>query len=347
MNAENNPTNLNVAHVAVQPSGHEFFIEGQETILEGALRAGVPLNYGCSGGSCGLCKARVISGEIQKTRFHDYVRTEADKREGMVLMCSNSAVGEVVIEAGVAGGSEEIPFQQISATVKSITPLTSEMLLLHLRTPRTNRLRFLGGQSVNLVINNTHNAILPIASCPCDDQNILFHVRRTQNNPFSDHVFNHLKNNDVVEIEGPKGSFLFRENSSPVLNFFAFDTGFAPTKSLIDHAMSLDTGAAVYLYWIGSTPDSIYFLNMGRAWADALDNFHFEAIVAEFDVANYAGSHEAQFDALLSRIQQERPDFPNGDIYIAGPDAAVKKTERFFLSSGVPQSQLVTYERVD
>ncbi|NTU73348.1 2Fe-2S iron-sulfur cluster binding domain-containing protein, partial [Candidatus Roizmanbacteria bacterium] len=56
------------AHVTVLPSGHDFFVEGQDTLLEGALRSGVPLNYGCSGGNCGLCKARIVSGEVKKTR---------------------------------------------------------------------------------------------------------------------------------------------------------------------------------------------------------------------------------------------------------------------------------------
>ena len=61
------------AHVTVLPSGHDFFIDGPDSLLEGALRSGVPLNYGCSGGNCGLCKVRVIAGQVKKTRHHDYV----------------------------------------------------------------------------------------------------------------------------------------------------------------------------------------------------------------------------------------------------------------------------------
>ena len=67
------------AHVSIFPSGHDFSIDGPASILEGALRAGVPLNYGCSGGNCGLCKAKVVSGQVKKTRHHDYVLTEAEK----------------------------------------------------------------------------------------------------------------------------------------------------------------------------------------------------------------------------------------------------------------------------
>src|SRR4030065_504070 len=34
------------AHVTIRPSGHEFFAEGNDTILDAALRAGVALDYG-------------------------------------------------------------------------------------------------------------------------------------------------------------------------------------------------------------------------------------------------------------------------------------------------------------
>ena len=330
------------AHVTVLPSGHDFFIDGPDTILEGALRAGVPLNYGCSGGNCGLCKAKLISGEIKKSRFHDYVRTEADKRDGLVLMCSNTAVTDLVIEAEVAGGVQDIPFQQIPATVKSITNLTPDMALLHLQTPRSNRLRFLAGQSVNLILGKSLHAVLPVASCPCDDRNILFHVHRMPGNLFSDYVFNRLKNHEVVEIEGPQGEFILQEKSTRPLFFFAFDSGFAPIKSLIEHAMSLEAAEAIHLYWIGSNDGSIYLPNVGRAWADALDNFNYKQIVAGYDLANPAGKRETLLKSLLQEILETHADLKDGDIYIAGPEAATRISEQFFLQLGMPKTRVFT-----
>ena len=331
------------AHVTVLPSGHDFFIDGPDTILEGALRAGVPLNYGCSGGNCGLCKAKVVSGQVKKTRFHDYVRTEADKRDGLFLMCANTAVTDVVIEAAVAGGVQDIPFQQIPATVKLISTLTQDMALLHLQTPRTNRLRFLAGQSVNLLLGSKSlKADLAIASCPCDDRNILFHVHRMPGNLFSDYVFNRLKNHEVVEIEGPYGEFILQEKTTRPLYFIAFDTGFAPIKSLIEHAMSQEAAEAIHLYWIGSHDDSIYLPNVGRAWADALDNFHYTQMVAGFDLANPAGKREDTLKAMLQGILNDHPDLKDGDIYIAGPDAATKIAEQFFLGLGLPKTRVFT-----
>ncbi len=328
------------AHVTVLPSGNDFFIDGPDTILEGALRAGIPLDYGCSGGNCGLCKAKVISGQVRKTRFHDYVRTEADKRDGLFLMCSNTAVTDLVIEANVAGGVQDIPFQQISATVKSVTMLTPDMALLHLQTPRTNRLRFLAGQSVTLIVGKSLKAELAIASCPCDDRNILFHVHRVPGNLFSDYVFNKLKNHEVVDIEGPQGEFILHEKTTRPLYFIAFDTGFAPVKSLIEHAMSLEAAETIHLYWIGSHADSIYLPNVGRAWADALDNFEYTQMVADFDLANPNGKREESLKSLLQGMFVQHPDMLDADIYIAGPQAACGITEQFFLKLDLPKSRV-------
>lgn len=56
------------AHIKIKPSNHEFWLEGNDSLLEAGVRSGLALNYGCTSGNCGLCKARVISGEVKKPR---------------------------------------------------------------------------------------------------------------------------------------------------------------------------------------------------------------------------------------------------------------------------------------
>ncbi len=330
------------AHVTILPSGHDFFIEGHDTLLEGALRAGVPVNYGCSGGNCGLCKAKVVSGQIKKIRLHDYVLTEVEKSQGYALMCSNTAVTDVEVEANVAGSVQDIPSQQIAATVKSITAMTPAMSLLHLQTPRSNRLRFLAGQSVTLQLGHSLTAELPIASCPCDDRNLFFHVRRKPGNVFSDYCFNRLRNQEVVDITGPHGEFILQEKSPRSIYFIAFDTGFAPIKSLIEHAMSLDAAEAIHLYWIGSDKGSIYLPNVGRAWADALDDFHYAALVVGYNLEAVTGKREEALKSTLQAIVNDHPEVRDGDVYIAGQESASRVAEQFFLDLGLPKTRVFT-----
>jgi CDP-4-dehydro-6-deoxyglucose reductase len=304
------------AHVTITPSGHEFFVEGGDSLLEAALRAGLALDYGCSIGNCGQCKARIVAGEIRKTRHADYALSAAEKNAGVALMCCNTAVTDLIIETNEAHGAADMPQQEIAAKVKSVSPLPGGMRLLHLQTPRTRRLRFLAGQSVLLSIPGGPSTSFPVASCPCEDRNLQFHVRRRPGHAFAERVFDGLKSGDAVRLEGPQGTFVLKENSPRPLVFVAWESGFAPIKSLIEHATALEAAETLHLYWISATKSGRYFENLCRSWGDALDNFTYVPI----DLRGGAADESAAINALEQMLQCHCR-FQDSDFYIAGPQA--------------------------
>jgi CDP-4-dehydro-6-deoxyglucose reductase len=323
------------AHVQLQPSGHEFFVEGNDSLLEAALRAGLALDYGCSAGSCGKCKARVLSGQVQRMRHSDYVLGAAEKGAGTILMCCNTAVGDLVIEAREAHGATDMPLQSIEARVKSVAPLPGDMRLLHLQTPRSNRLRFLAGQSVTLELPGGMSASHPVAGCPCDDRNLQFHIRRREGDAFAAQVFENLDSADTVRIEGPRGSFVLNEESDRPLVFIAGGTGFAPIKSLIEHAMALDTAESLHLYWAAADRSGLYLDNLCRSWGDALDNFHYTPLTQEG-----AASEDVVMQDMLQKLLQGQPRLADCDVYVAAPAPWANAAEFQLLEHGLPRAQL-------
>jgi CDP-4-dehydro-6-deoxyglucose reductase, E3 len=315
------------AHVQVEPSGREFFVDGNDSLLEAALRSGLSLDYGCSAGSCGKCKARVVSGQVQRTRHSDYALTAAEKNAGVVLMCCHTALTDLVIEAREAHGARDMPLQAIDARVKSVSPLGDEVRLLHLQTPRSNRLRFLAGQSATLSLAGGIGAALPVASCPCDDRNLQFHVRRAPGDAFAERVFAGLKGADVVHLEGPRGEFVLDEASPRPLVFIAGEEGFAPIKSLIEHAMALDVAETLHLVWVARGAGGHYLDNLCRSWSDALDNFHYAPIASDDESA-------------LERVLQDHPRLAERDVYVAGPAAWASAVEFQLLERALPRAQL-------
>jgi CDP-4-dehydro-6-deoxyglucose reductase, E3 len=317
------------AHVVIQPSRHEFFVDGADTILDAALRSGLALNYGCSNGNCGLCKARIVSGQVQKVRHQDYVLSEAEKTQGYTLLCSNTAVGDLVIEALESAAPADIPPQQIVARVKATQALGDDLMLLHLQTPRTNRLRFLAGQNLTLTAGGV-SAQHPIASCPCDDRNLQFHIVRDAEDSFAHKAFGSLKAGDAVTLFGPWGDFVLRADSPRTIVFIACDTGFAPIKSLLEHAMALELSEHLYLYWLATPATGHYLANLCRSWADALDNFTYIPITAEHGDAL----------ELVSSIGADHADLSAFDIYLAGPEKFVHTATTTLLERGFPRAQL-------
>ena len=306
--------------VTVQPAGHEFFVEGSDTLLEAALRAGIPLDYGCSNGNCGECKARLVSGQVKKVHPHDYVLKEAERENGAILLCSYAPITDVVVEAHVAG-ADDIPEQSIPTKVKAVEHFNDHLAALHLTAPRSQRLRFLAGQHVTLSAHGAEGEYY-VASCPCEDRHIELHVRR-DNRGFSRQVFNGLRKEDGVQIIGPHGHFVMKLDSRRPVIFIAWEEGFAPIKSLVQHAMSLEIAESMHLYWAAGEAGH-YQDNLCRAWADALDEFSYQPL----DVGQGAA---AVAEAILAR----HPDLSRADIYAAGPDVFLKALEAGALARGL------------
>lgn len=323
------------AHVTLQPSGRDFFVEGNDTLLEAALKAGLALNYGCSSGNCGLCKARVISGQVMQTRHYDYVLSDPEKQQGYTLMCCHTAVSDVVLEALEAHSANDIPKQQLTARVKAVTQLSQDMMLLHLQTPRSHRLRFLAGQSATLGHTAVGSAELPIASCPCNDRDLHFHVERGLGGALGERVWNGMKAGENITVYGPWGDYVLSEDSQNDVIFIAFDRGFAPIKSLLEHSMARESNEEMGLVWAASTPDGHYLNNLCRAWADALENFHYLPV----SMANRE-SAEAAVAGVVEKLLAEFPKARQADIYLAGPEAYIAPAVAQLAAAGFSKSQV-------
>jgi len=323
------------AQVTVRPSGRQFFVEGRDTLLQAGLKAGLKLNYGCGNGTCGLCKARVVSGDVVRVMPSDYPLSEAERLQGHALLCAHSAgSGEIVIETLEALGPREIPEQEVTVRVHSVKPLAADTLLVHLQTPRTNRLRFLAGQSATLyggAGGTDAQRTYPIASCPCDDRNLHFHVARDPGDALAAMLFaGAIRGSDTLTLWGPTGDFVLAESERP-LAFIACDTGFAPIKSLIEHAMAVDASESLSLDWLALRPDGQYLANQCRAWAAALDDFRYAAHAAT-DAGDGARTVVAAMAAALP--------LPAHDVYVAGPAAFVEAAAQALAAAGVLPSRL-------
>lgn len=295
------------ASVKVQPSGHEFFVEGNESILEAGLKAGLHLDYGCSSGNCGSCLTRVVSGEVQRIGDHDYVLSERERQQGNILTCCWTAVTDVVLEAHEAACAADLPHQLIRTKVAKIEPISQEAAILHLKTPRTETLRFMAGQSVRLSDEDANSGDYPIASCPCDGRNLEFLIQRTPGDEFAETVLSRNIKSQVVQVEGPVGEFVLQEESVRPAVFVAFGVGFAPIKSLVEHSISIDQVEHMHLYRIDAPLSRSRMDNLCRAWSDSLDNFSFTLLDETLLAADIA-----------RHIAGDIPEPGDCDFYVAG-----------------------------
>ena len=68
-----------------------------QTVLEAAEEVGVPIEYACRQGYCGLCKIKLLSGEV--TMDVDDGLTPLDRSSGVILACQAKASADISVDA--------------------------------------------------------------------------------------------------------------------------------------------------------------------------------------------------------------------------------------------------------
>ncbi len=317
--------------VKVQGTGLSFEVQPKETLLDAGLRAGLNLPYNCGTGTCGGCRIRVVSGEVAETPF-DFRFTEAERAAGWVLPCRAETCSDLEIEARLLETAADVPEQRVLAKVSRVELLQPGMIQLAVRTPRTQTLQFLAGQRVSLGFAGLPARELSLASCPCDGMHLRFQIRRDDADPFAAFVFQRLRRGDRVELTGPMGRFLLHDESPRKRLFVAWESGFAPVSSIIDHALALDPDRTMHLYWLSAIPEGHYLSNYCRTWVDALDDFHYHSV----DLAPWG---EQTLEAALEGVLRDRPDLIDYDVYAALPEASLEPARQRFMARGLPPSQ--------
>ena len=136
---------------------------------------------------------------------------------------------------------------------------------------------------------------------------------------FSGYVFGACRTGDELDVTAPFGDFVFTEEVKRPALLIAFETGFAPVKSLIEHVTGGEGETPLHLYWItrasGRPPGTAsgpYLDNLCRAWNDAFDNFRYTPVAVD-------GDDEAALEACARRIAGEHADLSASDAYVCAP----------------------------
>jgi len=252
--------------VRVQPSGHEFGVEEGESVLTAALRQDLVLPYGCRNGACGSCKGRIVEGRVDYGVYQKKALTEEERAHGKALFCQARPLTDLVIEARTIGAAKDIPIRTLPCRVQKMERLADDVMALHLKLPANERLQFLAGQYIEFLLKDGSRRSFSMGNAPHDDELIQLHVRRVAGGQFTDHVFGRMKERDILRFEGPLGTFFLREDSAKPIVFVASGTGFAPIKSIIEHALRKGATRPMVLYWGGRRPKDLYMDALARQW---------------------------------------------------------------------------------
>lgn len=328
--------------VTVRPSGHTFQVDVDESILAAALRQGIGMPYGCKNGACGSCKGSVVEGDFVQGEHAERALSRQEAAEGKALFCCATARSDMVIECREVQGAGDIPVRKMPVRVAALTQLTSDVMVIRLQLPATERMQFLAGQYVEFLLRDGKRRSYSIASAPHEEGPIELHVRHMPGGTFTDFVFGAregqpaMKERDILRFEGPLGSFFLREDSDKPIILLASGTGFAPIKAIVEHAAYQKIERPMTLYWGGRRPADLYMRELCEQWAGTLPNFTFVPVVSDA-LPEDAWAGRTGFVHLA--VMEDHPDLSGHEVYACGAPVMVDSARRdFHARCGLPEN---------
>ncbi|MEE8495295.1 MAG: FAD-binding oxidoreductase [Xanthomonadales bacterium] len=324
--------------VSIADSGKTFLVREGESILTAALRQGVMLPYSCKNGTCGSCKGNVLSGEVHYP-FHPPLALERSEiAEGFALMCQAEPMENLVVKVKEIEAVRDIQVRLMPARVIEKTVLSKNVVRLRLKLPKAQRLQFLAGQYVDVLLAGGKRRAFSIASCPSLEDEIELHIRHVEGGGFTGYVFDELKVRDILRFEGPLGNFFVRNDKieRPMI-MMGGGTGFAPLKSMIENLLEQDDQREIHLYWGARISEELYLDDLPSQWAREHAHIHYRRAICE-PGSPHAGD---EFTGLVhAAVIDDFPDLTGFDVYMSGPPAMIATAKQAFVQHGVEDQRL-------
>ncbi|MDF1584283.1 MAG: FAD-binding oxidoreductase [Methyloprofundus sp.] len=305
-----------------------FEANNDKSILDSALNANLVFEYSCKTGQCGVCKTTLLGGEITELQ-QQLALTPEDKSNHKILTCCCAPKTDILIDVKDLSALHGIETKTLPARISAIKKHTAEIIEVTLRLPPTANFTFLEGQYLD-VIQNSIRRSYSIASS-ANQKEISLLIKRFENGKMSDYWFNQARENDLLRVEGPKGTFFLRDHTKPLL-FLGTGTGIAPIISILnslDENPDYQQQKPITVYWGNRYPEEF-------VWQPDFNKL-------EVNVTKVCSKPNQDWVGETSYVQniaiQKQPSLVDCAAYACGSNAMIQSAKQVFMDAGLSEDQ--------
>ena len=323
--------------VTIVPSGRQFGVPRDETILSAALRDNIGLPYGCKDGACGSCKCKLLEGRVIHGAHQQKALSDQEEAQGYVLTCCATPQTDLVLEARQVVGLDDHPVQKMPVRVISLHKAAPDVMVLRLQLPATHSFNYHAGQFVEFILPGGIRRSYSMANAPHTTRlsapqgdgmiGMELHIRHMPGGLFTDQVFNRMQAKDILRIEGPMGSFFVRADSQRPMILLASGTGFAPIKAIIEHLQHVGHDRPVHLYWGCRSKQDLYLHDWVQSMAPSLPWLSYTPVLSE---PRTDDAWRGRLGLVHEAVLLDHPDLSGFDVYACGAPVMVDAARRDF-----------------
>jgi CDP-4-dehydro-6-deoxyglucose reductase len=325
-------------HITLKPSDTTLTVDEQQTVLQAALNAGHTLPYSCRNGTCGTCLGEVLQGRVA---YPDDQRppalSETQMQSGKALFCQARPLSDLTIKVREIDAVADLTIRTLPCRVMRLQRLASDVMQINLRLPNHEQLPFLAGQYIDFLLRDSRRRSFSLANPPHASQHLELHVRHIPGGVFSDFAFNELKEQAILRLQGPLGTFFVRHDSQRPIIMVGGGTGFAPLKAMLEDLFHQDIERPIHLYWGARARRDLYLHELPLRWAQQQPLFQYTPVLS----APTKNDHwDGRSGWVHEAVAADYPDLSGYEVYMSGPPPMIEAAKTAFQAQGLALEHL-------
>lgn len=226
----------------------KFNCDANTTIFEAAKASGILLEHSCLTARCRSCIVKIKEGSTID-KIDDLVLTAQEKSENFTLSCNSFPTSDLILDIEDLGEIEWYEKKIVPTKIQAIEIVTPDVIKVKLKLPPTANFKYNSGQYVNL-IKGAIKRSYSVANAFQENTSLDFFIKKYENGLMSKYWFEEAKENDLLRLEGPLGSFFLRESNKKNIILLATGTGIAPIKAILEKVIENEVKFADKTFWL-------------------------------------------------------------------------------------------------
>jgi toluene monooxygenase electron transfer component len=346
-----------VVKVTVQTPGgvYEFPCSKGEALLHAGLRKGVQLPYECATGTCGTCRGRLMTGDVDIGWEESPALAKLKRDKGDILLCQARARSDCVVRvpAKIAQTDGKSAPSAMKGRLKNSRLLTRDVIEFTIALSRP--MTFEAGQFVLVTADPVVGAraySMVNYDAPETDEIVLV-AKRKPGGGFCDWLFSGFIDDTKVEIFGPLGRATFVPQENKNLVIAAGGSGIAGMMAILERATQANYFASHRGYVFFGVPtlsDAFYLDDLADYVTRALDGLEVTLALSNekppgFWHPSYEGIRLASGFVHAAMSESMAGRYEDVTAFIAGPPPMVDAALRSLVTEGRLSPQSIRYDK--
>ncbi|MBS0267420.1 MAG: 2Fe-2S iron-sulfur cluster binding domain-containing protein [Proteobacteria bacterium] len=339
------------------PTGaFEFPCQEGETFLHAGLRAGVSLPYECATGTCGTCRGRLMTGEVDIGWEASPALAKLKREKGDILLCQTKAKSDCLVRVpaktvtqtsaeavpaktrGVICNSRKLTHDVVEFQLKLSAPMTFEAGQFALLTSPS----VVGARAYSMVNHSIDKT-----------DSIVFVVKRKHGGGFCDWLFSDTVDGTEVDVFGPLGRATFDTSENKNLIIVAGGSGIAGMMAILERATRsnyFSKYAGHVFFGVPTLQDGFYLDELAKFVAKAQGGLNVTLALSneqpsQVSHPNYEGIKLANGFVHTAMGASMAGRYDNAMAYLAGPPPMIDAALRVLITDGQLSPQAIRYDK--